>query len=73
MESLIRGVGVEVVPATDATAGRVSDAYSRWRKGVHPAALNLGDCFACALAEERACGLLFVGESFSRSGMASCL
>jgi ribonuclease VapC len=73
MERLVHGVGIEVVAVTDATARRVSDAFSRWGKGVHPAALNFGDCFAYALAEERACGMLFVGEGFSRAGVASCL
>lgn len=73
MERLVRGFGVEVVPVTEAMAQRVSDAYARWRKGVHPAALNFGDCFAYALAEERACGLLFVGGEFSRTDAASCL
>lgn len=73
METLVRDVGIEVVPVTDATARRVSAAYARWGRGVHPAALNFGDCFAYALAEERDCGLLFVGEGFSRTGMASCL
>ncbi len=73
METLVRGVGIEVVAVTDAGARRVSDAYSRWGKGVHPAGLNFGDCFAYALAEERACALLFVGEDFPRTGVASCL
>ena len=73
MERLVRGVGIEVVPVTDATARRVSDAFARWGKGAHPAALNFGDCFAYALAEEHACGLLFVGKGFSRTGVSSCL
>lgn len=73
MDALVRGVGIEVVPVTAPMARRVADAYSRWGKGAHPAGLNLGDCFAYALAEERACGLLFVGTDFSRTGIASCL
>ena len=73
MEALVHGVGIEVVPVTGATARRASDVYSRWGKGVHPAGLNFSDCFAYALAEERACELLFVGEDFSRTGIASCL
>ena len=72
MEKLVRGVGIEVVPVTDAVARRVSDAYSRWGRGAHPAALNFGDCFAYALAEERACALLFVGEDFALAGVAPC-
>ena len=58
---------------TAATSNRVAAAYDRWGKGVHPARLNLGDCFAYALAEERGCPLLFVGEDFSRTDIASCL
>lgn len=73
MEMLVRGVGIEVVAVTDAAARRVSDAYSKWGKGMHPAGLNFGDCFAYALAEERACALLFVGEDFPRTGITSCL
>ncbi len=73
METLVRGIGIEVVPVTDAAARRVSDAYSRWGKDVHPAGLNFGDCFAYALAAERACRLLFVGDDFPRTGIASCL
>ena len=73
MDRLVRGLGVEVVPVTEAMARRVSGAYARWGKGAHPAALNFGDCFAYALAEERACGLLFVGGDFSRTDVASCL
>jgi ribonuclease VapC len=73
VERLARGVGIEVVPVTHAATRRVSDAYSRWGNGVRPAGLSFGDCFAYALAEERACGLLFVGGDFSRTGIASCL
>ena len=73
MEALVRGIGIEVVPVTDAMARRVADAYPRLGKGAHPAGLNVGDCFAYALAEERACGLLFVGTDFARTGIASCL
>jgi len=34
-------------------------------KGVHPAALNFGDCFAYAVAVEKDCPLLYVGEDFA--------
>lgn len=73
IEALVHGVGIEVVPVSEATARRVSDAYARLGKGAHPAGLTFGDCFAYTLAAERACGLLFVGEDFSRTGLASCL
>ncbi len=50
LEELLQGLPLTVVPVTPDTSRRVADAYARWGKGVHPAALNLGDCFAYALA-----------------------
>jgi len=73
MTKLVQGFHMEVVPVTAATSRRVAAAYDRWGKGVHAARLNLGDCFAYALAEERGCPLLFVGGDFSRTDVASCL
>lgn len=64
MENLIATGGIEVVPFTGESARRVAAAYRRWGKGVHPASLNLGDCFAYALATERDCPLLFIGNDF---------
>ncbi|GLQ54120.1 type II toxin-antitoxin system VapC family toxin [Devosia nitrariae] len=64
---LIKALGLEVVPVTDSTADLVQQAYSRWGKGRDSAKLNLGDCFAYALAKERNCALLVVGNDFSRT------
>ncbi|MBT9445593.1 MAG: type II toxin-antitoxin system VapC family toxin [Hyphomonadaceae bacterium] len=71
MEQLIEALGCEVAPVTEAVAQRVARAYQRWGKGVHPAALNFGDCFAYALAEEHACPLLYVGGDFARTDIRS--
>ena len=71
--ALVQGLPIEVAPVTAATSRRVAEAYDRWGKGVHPARLNFGDCFAYALAEERGCPLLFVGGDFSRTDILSCL
>lgn len=73
MEQLIGELGCEVAPVTEALAARVARAYARWGKGVHPAGLNFGDCFAYALAEERACPLLFIGDDFARTDIVSAL
>jgi len=62
-----------VIPLTAASARRVGEAYSRWGRGVHPAALNLGDCFAYALAKEHGCALLYVGQDFATTDVASVL
>lgn len=73
MTRLVQGFDMEVVPVTAATCRRVAAAYGRWGKGVHPARLNFGDCFAYALAEERNWPLLFIGKDFSQTDIASCL
>jgi ribonuclease VapC len=44
---------------------RAREAHRRYGKGRHKAALNLGDCFAYALAKERGQALLFKGEDFA--------
>ena len=70
METLIAGLSFEVMPVTEAFARRVADAYAQWGKGNHRAGLNFGDCFAYAAAQELNCRLLYVGEDFTRAGMA---
>jgi len=70
MRRLLDGLGLEIVAVSPARARRVAAAYGRRGKGVHPAGLNFGDCFAYALAEERVCALLFVGDGFSRTDVA---
>lgn len=67
MEKLIMRLAAESVPVSDGAA--VADAYDRWGKGVHPAGLNLGDCFAYALATARGCPLLFVGNDFAQTDL----
>lgn len=73
MKTLIEGLDCQVVTVTHADALRVADAYARWGKGVHTAGLNYGDCFAYALARQRGCPLLFVGNDFARTDIAACL
>ena len=67
MERLVRGLGCQVAPVTEHDAFEVAEAYARWGKGMHPAGLNYGDCFAYALARRRDCPLLFVGDDFAKT------
>ena len=73
MEALIERLVVEIVPLSASESRRAADAYARWGKGVHPAALNFGDCFAYALARARDCALLFVGADFRRTDIRPAL
>lgn len=47
-----------------------ADAYARYGRGRHPAALNMGDCFAYACAKANQAALLFKGEDFPRTDIA---
>ena len=70
---LIDGLGFETAHVTLAVARRIAQAYGQWGKGVHPAGLNLGDCFAYELAKDRECRLLFVGDDFTKTDIESVL
>lgn len=69
MRRLLDGLGISVLPVTPAMARQVADAYGRWGKGINPAGLNFGDCFAYALANEMAAPLLYVGNDFSATDL----
>lgn len=58
---------VEVSPLTAGHAMQARRAFHRYGKGRHPAALNLGDCFAYALAKATGEPLLFKGNDFSQT------
>jgi ribonuclease VapC len=73
MERLIDGLGFEVVTVTTASARRIAQAYESWGKGVHPAGLNFGDCFAYEVAKEHGCRLLYAGDDFGKTDVAGVL
>ncbi len=73
MADLIDGLGFEIVPVTAASAHRIAAAHGRWGKGIHPASLNFGDCFAMDVAGERNCPLLYVGNDFARTSIRPAL
>jgi ribonuclease VapC len=43
------------------------DAYAEFGKGRHPAALNMGDCYAYACAKAHNARLLFKGNDFGKT------
>jgi ribonuclease VapC len=46
------------------------DGYARFGKGIHPAGLNMGDCFAYACARANDARLLYKGDDFARTDLA---
>jgi ribonuclease VapC len=73
MAELIDGLGFEIVSVTAAAARRIGDAYSRWGRCMHPAALNFGDCFAYEAAREHGCRLLYIGDNFAKTDIEGAL
>ena len=71
--NLIDGLGLNVITVTLAAARRIAQAYEHWGKGLHPAALNFGDCFAYEVAKEHGCKLLHVGDDFSKTDIEGVL
>jgi ribonuclease VapC len=65
VETLIDDLAIEIVPHSAKLARNAWQAYTRWGRGFHKAKLNLGDVFSYALAKERHCPLLFVGNDFT--------
>lgn len=63
----------EIVPVTEERTRFISDVYAFWGKGIHPAGLNFGDCFAYATAKEFGCPLLYVGQDFARTDIAAAI
>jgi ribonuclease VapC len=71
VSGLLTRSGIEVVVIDDATSELAIDAHARFGKGSgHPARLNLGDCFAYAMAKQHGVPLLYKGDDFSRTDLA---
>lgn len=73
MRKLVAALAPEVVPVTEEMAYQAQLVYRQWGKGMHPAALNFGDCFSYVVAKQRRLPLLFVGNDFSQTDIESAL
>ena len=60
---------IQTVAFDDAHASVALDAYSRFGKGRHPAALNFGDCCAYAVASVAGEPLLCLGDDFAQTDL----
>ena len=69
-EKLIQSLGVSIEPVTVEHTRFAVDAFARFGTG-HPAKLNLGDCFAYALAKSSGTPLLFKGRDFPKTDIIS--
>ena len=70
VETFLAEARITVVPITPADADRAWTAFGRYGKGSgHPARLNMGDCFAYAVAQGHGVPLLFKGQDFSKTDL----
>jgi ribonuclease VapC len=60
-------LGIVVIPFGDTHWGVAAEAFSRFGKGRHPAALNYGDCMTYATARLAGRPLLFIGNDFAQT------
>jgi ribonuclease VapC len=65
IEKFLSEFKIAVVAIDPDMHGLALEAYSRFGKGRHPAALNFGDCFAYACAKHHRLPLLFKGDDFA--------
>ena len=73
-DELLREAEVRIEPVTEIQARLAREAYRDFGRGSgHAAKLNLGDCFAYALAIDRGEPLLFKGEDFTHTDVSSAL
>jgi ribonuclease VapC len=64
---LLASWNVIVTPFDVRHARVATDAFLRFGKGRHPAALNFGDCMTYATAQVAGLPLLFAGEDFAQT------
>lgn len=70
LEGFLRRGGAVVVPFSEEHARVAVDAFARFGKGRHRAALNFGDCMTYAVAKLAGRPLLCTGEDFRKTDLA---
>jgi ribonuclease VapC len=68
LDETMRTFAIEIAPVSAEQGRSARQAYRSFGRGSgHPARLNLGDCFAYALAKSRNEPLLFKGNDFAHT------
>jgi ribonuclease VapC len=70
LAALVAHAQIEILPFDAGQSEIALDAWRRYGKGRHPAALNLGDCAAYALALTLGQKLLFKGGDLVKTDVA---
>jgi ribonuclease VapC len=67
VDQLLAAARIDIVAITEEIGRAALRAFDRFGRGRHPAALNLGDCFAYACASTLDAPLLFKGKDFAQT------
>jgi ribonuclease VapC len=73
LDPLLAALRIDIAQITPEQAAIAREAYRAFGRGNHPAKLNLGDCFAYALAKARGEPLLFKGNDFSKTDVEAAI
>jgi ribonuclease VapC len=71
LDAFLRLAGADIVAVTAEQAELALEAFRRFGRGHHRAALNIGDCFAYAAARATGQSLLFKGNDFIHTDVPS--
>ena len=71
LEAFLADGEIERVPVDVRQAEAAVEAFRRFGRGRHRARLNIGDCFAYALAKTTGEPLLFKGDDFTRTDIVA--
>jgi ribonuclease VapC len=73
LEDFAARANIIIVPIDEVQARLAHQAWRKFGKGRHPAKLNLGDCFAYALAKATNEPLLYKGGDFPHTDIVSAV
>ena len=71
LRGFLRSARAEAVTFTEEHLDAAIDAFLRFGKGRHRAALNFGDCMAYAVAAVAGMPLLYTGNDFAQTDVAA--
>src|SRR5258708_2639858 len=74
VREFLAAASIRTVSISGREAETALEAFARYGKGRgHPAQLNMGDCFAYAVARNYRASLLFKGEDFNKTDIKSAV
>lgn len=69
LAAFVREADLQVIPFVEEHWKSATEAFGRYGKGRHPAALNFGDCLTYAVARLSGQPLLCVGDDFPKTDL----